>query len=351
MSGAKLLEEFDQPTRAQIEQSVTGNLCRCTGYAGIKRALAVLCRQFDLSLSDPDQRISDLIVWGLLPDFFADISTQLTALSGISRSEGSLLVAGATDLMVQKPQQMLQQPLHFLTDAESIELIGDECMIGAATTVEALRISPTINQLLRTVSADLKMVCSTPVRQQATVGGNIVNASPIGDLSVFFLGLGATLSLVSNGQQRELPLRRFFLSYKQTDLQTGEKLIGIRFRFPSRPVLFSFEKVSKRTYLDIASVNSSMLLEIKNNCFKTVHIAAGGVAPVPLYLSQTVSFLQGKAISIESVKQALALAQNEITPIADIRGSVKYKRLLLRQLLIAHFVKLLPGLLDWKDLR
>ncbi|MGR9054162.1 MAG: molybdopterin dehydrogenase, partial [Gammaproteobacteria bacterium] len=135
------------------------------------------------------------------------------------------------------------------------------------------------------------------------------------------------------------------------DLHADEALVDIRFRFAEKPLRFSFEKVCKRTYLDIASVNSAMLLEIEDRTFKTVHVSAGGVAPTPLYLAQTAAFLQGKAVAAQVIKQALALAQEEISPIADSRGSVAYKRLLLRQLLIAHVLKLLPEFAAWEDLR
>ena len=170
-------------------------------------------------------------------------------------------------------------------------------------------------------------------------------------MSVFLLALDAKLTFASATGRREVSLRNFFRGYKQVDLRQNETLKHVRFRFPEKPLRFSFEKVSKRTYLDIASVNSAMLLEIRDERFKTVHISAGGVAAVPLYLRQTSSFLKGRTVTIEAIKAALLLAQNEISPITDSRGSIAYKRLLLRQLLIAHFLKLLPDRFRWEDLR
>ncbi len=344
-------------TESLAIDAVSGNLCRCTGYAGIRRALAVLCRQFDLGSSKPENRINDLIEWQILPSWFGDISHCLAELSEAGENtipgmiDQQIKVAGGTDLWVQKAQQLVHQNLDFIDSDEAIELTQKNCTINAATRIETLRLSPLMQQHFRQIEDDFKLISSLPVRQQATVGGNIVNASPIGDLSVFFLALDATLVLKSGKQQRSLPLRHFFKGYKQVDLQVDEELVGIRFFCPDTPLNFSFEKVSKRTYLDIASVNSAMLIELQDDCIKTIHISAGGVAATPLYLQQTCQFLQAKKVTADLIKQALDIAQTEISPIADIRGSIDYKRLLLKQLLIAHFLKLLPDLLCWEDLR
>lgn len=338
----------------QAIEAVSGNLCRCTGYMGIKRALRELCARFDLSRSSQENRIDDLIEWQLLPAYFAAIPERLKSLKivpPVPTSTQAIKVAGGTDLFVRRPRRLLQHPVVFLSEQEGIELRHKECLISAGTRIETLRRSPLMQQLFAHLPEDLRLVCSAQVRQQATVGGNLVNASPIGDMSVFLLALDATLTMESLNGRRDVPLRGFFRDYKQIDLRSDEEVRDIRFRCSGRPLRFSFEKVSKRTHLDIASVNSAMSLEIRGQTLTRIHIAAGGVAATPLYLHKTAGFLRGKVVSPGSVKQALRMAQQEISPIDDGRGSVTYKRLLLRQLLIAHFLKLLPDLLTWEDLR
>lgn len=341
------------PSEQDAIDAVSGNLCRCTGYMGIKRALRQLCSQFDLSASKPEHRSADLITWKLLPSYFADIPTRLLALRRphTVQFKSAIKIAGGTDLFVQRPLQLRDQTLTFLPEYEAIDIHQNQCVIAAGTRIETLRLSPEMQGLFANIKDDLKLVCSPPVRLQATVGGNLINASPISDMSVFLLALNATLTLALGAARRTVPLKRFFRAYKQIDLRDDEELIDIRFHYPEKPLRFSFEKVSKRPYLDIASVNSAMMLEMTGAVFKTVHIAAGGVAPTPLYLQQTAEFLQGQEVGGDVIKQALNLAQQEISPIADSRGSVAYKRLLLRQLLIAHFLKLLPEALCWEDLR
>ena len=106
--------------------------------------------------------------------------------------------------------------------------------------------------------------------------------------------------------------------------------------------MFNFEKVSKRTNLDIASVNSAIKLFVKEGKISNVEISAGGVGPVPMYLNKTSDFLQGKNLSEKIIETACVFAGEEIAPISDARGSATYKRFLLQQLIKAHFIILFP---------
>jgi xanthine dehydrogenase small subunit len=169
----------------------------------------------------------------------------------------------------------------------------------------------------------------------ATIAGNFVNASPIGDMTAWFLALDA--SIVFN-TQRELPLREFYLGYKTLAKTDDEFIVKIRFR--KAFTHFNFEKVSKRTYLDISTVNTAISLKTENNRILEAHASAGGVAPIPLYLKKTSEFLRDREISNETIAEAGEILQSEIAPISDVRGSEIYKRLLARQLFAAHFVEL-----------
>ncbi|NOQ62885.1 MAG: 2Fe-2S iron-sulfur cluster binding domain-containing protein [Methyloprofundus sp.] len=346
---AFLLNSTDLSNAAAIE-AVAGNLCRCTGYMGIKRALQSLTKQVgELS----DKRIQSLIELNVLPAYFADIPQQLahlsTALPAIDPN--TVKVSGGTDLFVQQAEPLATQKLSFIAPKNSIQLNAQQCTIAATTTLESLRLSTELQTILPSIEEDFKLIGSSSIRQQATLAGNFVNASPIADLSIFFLALEAQLTLSSANTERKIALKDFFLAYKKIALQADEIISSVDFYYANSPCLLSFEKVSKRRHLDIASVNSAMSIDIKNDQFQTVHISAGGVAATPLYLQQTCEYLLGKKISIASLKHALELAQTEVSPIADVRGSVDYKRLLLRQLLIAHWLKLIPEYVSWEDFR
>jgi len=331
-----------------VLDSIAGNLCRCTGYAGIKRAVSALCLQFDLSASPLERRIEDLIAWQILPAYFATVADRLNQYSANNTSEpleNAVLIAGGTDLFVQKPEKLHSQALHFLSNDSLQPLIRKEntdCVINALTTIEQIRTSPLLQSCFPLLAEDFKLICSAPIRHRATLGGNLVNASPIADLAVFFLALDAKLTLLSGSQARLVPLQQFFQDYKQINLKPGERLLEIRFEIPTQHERFSFEKVSKRMHLDIAAVNSAMLIQEQAGKIDKVHISAGGVAPFPLYLAKTCAYLFGKTVCLETVKTAAKIAQSEIAPISDTRGSAQYKRLLFQQLVYAHFVKLFP---------
>jgi xanthine dehydrogenase small subunit len=180
-------------------------------------------------------------------------------------------------------------------------------------------------------------VSSTPIRNIATLAGNFVNASPIGDMTIFFMALDAVLVLKNGKNRREIALKDFYKGYKMIDKMADEIIEKFYFELPTIEDFFHFEKVCKRTHLDIASVNSAIFLRINEaGLIDKARLAFGGVAPIPLFLPKTSAYLLGKYFDESTVMNANQVLQNEIAPISDVRGSEHYKRLLARQLLLAH---------------
>ena len=141
-------------------------------------------------------------------------------------------------------------------------------------------------------------------------------------------------------------MRNLYKGYKELDKIPGEVVNKIWFELPGKNSYFNFEKVSKRTNLDIASVNSAIHITMNGNVIGNAGMSAGGVAPIPLYLTKTSEFLRGKMITGELVGETIEKALEEISPISDARGSKEYKRLLLGQLIKAHFISLFPSLVS-----
>lgn len=331
----------------QAIAAIDGNICRCTGYKSIERAAdkltALLQERRDKSPLD------FAIEKGIVPGYFAEVPDQLKALKKAlpkpEPTKQAFFVGGGTDLYVQRHETMVHTPARHLfdrTELRGIDQIGSDIEISGAATVTDLLESQHLQAIFPDLHKHLKLVSSTPIRNMATVAGNLVNASPIGDLTVWLLALDARIVL-ANGKKRELPLRDFYLGYKSLDKTADEVLETIRFQKPEGVYRFNFEKVSKRTHLDIASVNSAALLRMEDGLITEAHIATGGVAPIPLYLKKTAAFLVGKpfpdAPDLENpvLAEACKILQSEISPISDVRGSAKYKRLLGRQLFLAHF--------------
>ena len=335
-------------------EAVAGNICRCTGYKSIERAVArIVAALADIKAAD---RTASLIERGFLPDYFRAIPERLKALRSKMQemqpveNPAGLLVGGGTDLYVQRPTEMSEKQIVLLADCEylrGIRLENGRCLIGGSVTLEELRASAVMNDLFPRLKPDLKRIASKQIRNMATVAGNLVNASPISDMAVFLLALNGAAVLNAQGTRRRLLLKDFYKGYKKLDLRPGEMLEAVEFTVPEHNRLFNFEKVGKRTHLDIAGVNSAMALEVQAGRIVGAGVSAGGVAPIPVYLKATSDFLINKTIDAHTVQGAAETALQEIAPIGDVRGSVAYRRLLVRQLIYAHFFSLFP---DHSDL-
>lgn len=331
-----------------VIDSLDGNICRCTGHNSIIRAAEKISARFE---KEKIIDINFLIKEKVIPEYFKKVKTMLKDVQTekerniSSVSEDFYYVSSGTDLFVQKPELMLKSNVRFLEEKSELHFIKSVngfCHVGSLSTVTELLESKVINKIFPSIAEFAELFGSTPIRNSATVGGNIVNASPIGDMTSLFMALDSTLVLSDGSSEREVPLKNFYKGYKVTVKKPDEYVYEVKFPLPKGEYYFNFEKVSKRTYLDIATVNSAMLTTVSDDIISSIHISAGGVYATPLYLKNTSSFLKGKEISAENLNVAVELAQNEISPISDARGSAGYKRLLLTRLIYAHFIELFP---------
>ena len=255
-----------------------------------------------------------------------------------------VIVGGGTDLYVQKQEEMIYADSRYVFDHPELNSItreGNKCILGSSVTVSDLMASPIINEAFPLFEQYGKLISSTPIRNMATIAGNFINASPIGDFTIFFLALDAQLILSDGKIKRELPLRKLYKGYKDLDKRKEEHIEQIWFELPDKNSYFNFEKVSKRTHLDIASVNTAIHLKMNGDVIKEASFSAGGVGPVPMFLKKTSEFLKGKKVNDNIIEDTITIMQSEIAPISDARGTAAYKTLLLGQLIKSHALCLL----------
>ncbi len=334
--------EFSAPDALD---ALDGNICRCTGYVAIRHAARALSERLAKLDHQPDRRLEVLIGAGVVPEYFREIPARLQALATNARAAGAtadaVLVAGGTDLFVQKPEQLREQDLCFLAERQDLAYVradGDHLRVGGATTIEEFRTSDAVRRHFPALVHDLLLHSSAILRNRATLAGNIVNASPIGDATIILLALGAHLVITArDGKTREVALAKFYLGYKKTDLACGDVVTEIVIPLLKPGERYHFEKVSNRTTLDIAAVNSAMRLTTAGDGTVTcLRISAGGVGPVPLLLGDLTA-LHGAKPDAGFVAALVKKAQDAAHPIDDIRGTAQYKRLLLGQLMRGHF--------------
>ncbi|QDG49863.1 2Fe-2S iron-sulfur cluster binding domain-containing protein [Persicimonas caeni] len=358
-----LMAEQGEPTLEGMQRAISGNLCRCTGYASINRASESLVDKFGESgpwadIWAADDRVSALVDAEMLPAYFTEMPERLRQIEAPElEHDGDItdfFVAGGTDIYVQQGERIpgaSVKMLNHLPLMRGVRREKGEFRVGALTTFEEFRADEGIQGLIPRIDDFMFLIASLHIRNRATLGGNIVNASPIGDMTNMLLALGTRLVLSDGEAEREVAMKDFFLDYKVLDRRPAELITEIVFPEGTDATRINFEKLSKRKALDIATVCSGFRCEASaDGVIEEVGISMGGVAPTPLYLEETCEFLVGRTIDCDTVREATKIAMGEASPISDVRGSADYKRLLVRQFLIAHFTECYPERVRFAEL-
>jgi xanthine dehydrogenase small subunit len=341
--------EYYRPGRADFDpESISGNLCRCTGY----RPIADVARALPLpAAADPrlvQLRTSAAALGrsesGTPQERFFRPVTLNEALALFEAHPTAQWLAGGTDLMVYANQRYQRFPALISVEAlsELHELTVDEresaLVLGAAVPLtrleRALSESEAGAGLLEQL---LPLFSSRLIRNRATLGGNLGTASPIGDSAPALLALGAELELVSLRGTRRLPLADFFLDYRRTALEPGELIRAVRIARPL-PAFQRFYKVSKRVLDDISTVAAGFALTLDDGGKVTrFGVGLGGVAATPLSAASLEQVALGRVWNEATLTLLLAEAARLGTPQSDLRGSAAYRRAMLGKLIEKFF--------------
>ncbi len=241
------------------------------------------------------------------------------------------ILAGGTDLIVQMTKGFLT-PKHVINIKKvgSLDFIREDAQgftLGALTTMADIVAHSGLQQKLPIIASSAKSIGSAQIRNLATLGGNLCNASPSADMSPSLLVLEATVRVVGLQGSRTLPLSDFFVGPGTVDLASGEWLVEVSIPFPAESTKMIYHKLGPRRAMDCAVVSVAVAIslhELTGEC-KKARIALGAVAPTPVRIIEAEKLIEGKAAKEVPLSKIAEAVRQGIAPIIDVRGSVEYR--------------------------
>ena len=342
-----LMQTVSKPSRSEVIDALSGNLCRCTGYKPIIDAA------LQASAAAPDQiKLDDEADRALLlqlrasrepaalftapgQDFFAPTTLPALADYLLAHPQATLL-AGSTEIGLQVNKQFAwPQGLVYLGNVSELRQVGDQggfWRIGAQVSLN--EVLTLVAEAYPDFAEVLRRFGSPPIRSTATLAGNIANGSPIGDSMPCLLALGATLELRRGEVTRTLDLEHFYTGQKKNALQGGEFIVAVNLPKPAAGEVFRGHKVSKRFDQDISATCCAMRYRLQDGRFTQVRLAYNGLAPSPCRAPKLEAVINGRtAEEVSAAELDQAVAQS-FTARDGLRASWTYRALLARNLVL-----------------
>ncbi|BDT57798.1 xanthine dehydrogenase [Massilia varians] len=331
------------PSRCQIDDALSGNLCRCTGYRPIieaaRRMVELPPAAFDrAALAERLRQLERThgFTYAARGGRFHIPRTLAELVRLRSEFPQALMLAGSTDvgLWVTKHMRELNDILYLgqVDELKTLTESGDTLEIGAGVSLDDAYAA-----VCRHYSAELtgmwQRFASLPIRNAGTLGGNVANGSPIGDSMPWLIALGAQVVLRGTAGERVLALEDFYLGYQQKDLQPGEFVQGLRVPLPSEGLRFRTYKLAKRFDQDISAVCAAFALRLDGETVADARIAFGGMAATPKRAAKAEALLVGQPWSEAALRAAMDALAQDYAPLSDMRASSSYRMLAAQNLL------------------
>jgi len=349
MASRVLLDDDADPSRPRIREALAGNLCRCTGYERVVRAVESAARMPRRACGDepaagpwapPQASPGD--------DAIVHLPTTLREACELLARGGVTVVGGATDLGVLLHEEIVSTAalldLDRVDEVHGVRREGGALVIGAATPYADLLRDPDVARDLPCLREAVRTVGAPAIQSLGTLGGNLVNGSPGADAVPPLLALGARVRLVSTAGVREVAADVFFTGYRATVRHADELVAAVVVPVPAAGTRQSFRKAGTRRAQAIAKVNLAACARVEDGALREVRLAAGSVGPTVVLLREAMAILEGGRVAdLERLaRAAAAAARDEVAPIDDVRSTEEYRREVTGNL-VARFVTSLSG--------
>ncbi|HOO42619.1 MAG TPA: FAD binding domain-containing protein [Bacteroidales bacterium] len=321
--------------REDIQRSLSGNLCRCTGYQAIMDAALSLenspeppgKHELPLSFPEPESKMmlfkqdtGVYVIPSTLQEFYRARKTWPKA----------RIAAGFTGSCMDYKGSFID--ISRIPELTQVKVTDSHITLGAACNFETMK--KEMGSFFPYMMPYLDEFASLQVRNQATLGGNIADGSPVGDTMPLCLAHDAVCLAVGPRGTRRIEARRFTTGYRQVALKPGELLLAVEFPRPEEDTFYFAHKQARRKNMDISSVAFAARVDVLGKTCRDIRLAFGGMAAVPARAINAERFLKGKVFSLSNCKKASALLEKDFTPLSDVRGSASYRMDVAKNMLL-----------------
>ena len=350
MSLFSMFKNYTKLKEDIIKDSISGNLCRCTGYQPIIKAAKSLSskNKIDHFSKNKKKTISQLqkiknetiVIYKRNRRYFAPC--YISELKKVlKKNTNSYLLSGGTDLslLVTKDRKDINSIIYMNSIKELNYIKNNKEFIEVGATTPLIEFEIYIKKYYPDFNKILRRYGSTQIRNVATIAGNIATASPIGDNLPLLLALDSKVVLQGIKKNKILPINDFFISYRKTKLKPGQFIHSIRIPIPDNNI-FKAYKISKRFDDDISSVCAAFNLKIEKQKIINVKIAYGGMSAIPKRATYCEKVLLNSSITKEVIEKAKNALEKDFVPVSDMRASRNYRNVIAKNLLEKCFLEI-----------
>jgi len=351
MSSFALHQHHPSPSKDEVLEALAGNLCRCTGYRSIVEAAMQSTEHLPADSFSQNQAntlaklINITTARHIKPDadchFFAPDTTEELAQHLLAHPDAKIL-AGGTDLALSVTQNLAQiDKLIYIGNVKELSRISqdeNQWSIGAAASYQ--QFTPLLAAHYPELGQMIERIGSTQIRNVGTIGGNIGNASPIGDMPPALIALDAKVTLQKGEVKRQISLADYFKDYKVTDLAPSEFIHSVQVPKPLPHSQLKVYKISKRIDDDISAVLAVIHIQIENNRVEHISIAFGGMAAIPKHAYACEAAMRHQVFNQATIDQAKQALLQDFSPMSDVRASKEYRMKVAQNLLQKCFIEL-----------